>query len=91
MSVIFDEFGRPFVILREQQKKKRIKGIQAHKSNILAALSVSNVLRTSLGPKGELFLSSQEKNDFSLLKTTQFPFFLLSFFFQFLFLYHKKK
>lgn len=52
MSLIFDEYGRPFIILREQQQKARIKGIDAQKSNILAARSVSNLLRTSLGPKG---------------------------------------
>jgi T-complex protein 1 subunit epsilon len=56
MSLIFDEYGRPFIILREQQAKARIKGIDAQKANIMAARSVSNLLRTSLGPKGkELF------------------------------------
>ena len=52
MSLVFDEYGRPFIILREQQQKSRIKGIEAQKANILAARSVSNLLRTSLGPKG---------------------------------------
>eukprot|EP01033_Poteriospumella_lacustris_P008263 gene8263-5958_t len=52
MSLIFDEYGRPFIILREQQQKARIKGLDAQKANILAARSVSNLLRTSLGPKG---------------------------------------
>jgi len=52
MSLVFDEYGRPFVILREQQAKARIKGIEAQKANILAARAVSNLLRTSLGPKG---------------------------------------
>jgi len=52
MSLIFDEYGRPFIILREQQQKARIKGLEAQKMNILAARSVSNLLRTSLGPKG---------------------------------------
>jgi len=47
-----DEHGRPFIIMREQEKKARIKGIEAHKSNILAARTISNLLRTSLGPKG---------------------------------------
>ena len=54
MSLVFDEYGRPFIILREQQQKSRIKGIEAQKANILAARSVSNLLRTSLGPKGKL-------------------------------------
>ena len=52
MSLIFDEYGRPFIILREQQQQARIKGLEAQKTNIMAARSVSNLLRTSLGPKG---------------------------------------
>lgn len=70
MSLVFDEYGRPFIILREQQQQARIKGLEAQKvglifilffnssinnflqANILAARSVSNLLRTSLGPKG---------------------------------------
>jgi len=31
MSLAFDESGRPFIILREQAKKKRVKGMEAHK------------------------------------------------------------
>ncbi len=54
MSLVFDEYGRPFVILREQQQKARIKGVEAQKANIMAARSVSNLLRTSLGPKGKI-------------------------------------
>ena len=38
--------------MKEQQAKSRIKGLDATKSNILAARSISNILRTSLGPKG---------------------------------------
>lgn len=52
MSMVYDEYGRPFIILKEQQGKSRVKGIEATKSNILAARSISSVLRTSLGPKG---------------------------------------
>ena len=29
MSLTFDEFGNPFIILREQEKKQRIKGLDA--------------------------------------------------------------
>jgi len=58
---VYDEYGRPFVILREQQAQGRIKGLEAQKSNILAAKAVSNVLRTSLGPKGmDKMLVSQD-------------------------------
>lgn len=31
MSLAFDETGRPYIILREQAKKKRVKGLEAHK------------------------------------------------------------
>lgn len=59
--MIYDEYGRPFVILKEQQAKSRLKGLEATKSNILAARSVSNILRTSLGPKGmDKMLVSQD-------------------------------
>ena len=53
MSLVFDEYGRPYIILREQEKKSRLKGIDAQKANILAARLVSNVARSSLGPKGK--------------------------------------
>ncbi|KAF1787592.1 GroEL-like equatorial domain [Phytophthora cactorum] len=52
MSMVFDEYGRPFIILRDQEQKERIKGVEAIKSNILAARTVSSLLRTSLGPRG---------------------------------------
>lgn len=52
MSMVYDEYGRPFIILKEQQAKARVKGIEATKSNILAARSISSIVRTSLGPKG---------------------------------------
>lgn len=59
MSLAFDEYGRPFIVLREQDTKTRIKGVQAIKvtfellqRNILAAKSVASTLRSSLGPKG---------------------------------------
>lgn len=34
MSLAFDEFGRPFIIIREQEKKKRTKGMEAHKVSL---------------------------------------------------------
>merc|ERR1711865_1156680 len=52
MSLAFDEYGRPFLIVKEQQAKGCLKGLAAQKSNISAARNVANVLRTSLGPKG---------------------------------------
>jgi T-complex protein 1 subunit alpha len=52
MSLPFDEYGRPFLIVREQQAKGRLKGLAAQKANISAARQVAAALRTSLGPKG---------------------------------------
>ena len=31
MSLAFDEYGRPFLIVREQEKKQRLKGLEAQK------------------------------------------------------------
>jgi hypothetical protein len=31
MSLAFDEYGRPFLILRDQGTRKRTKGLEAHK------------------------------------------------------------
>ncbi|CAI2179271.1 7952_t:CDS:10 [Funneliformis geosporum] len=54
MSAVYatDEYGRPFIIVREQQKKSRLSGIEAIKSHILAAKTVANIIKTSLGPRG---------------------------------------
>jgi len=52
MNVVFDEYGRPFIILREQGQKQRMNGIPALKSHILAARTVANTMRTSMGPRG---------------------------------------
>ncbi|KAK2576102.1 hypothetical protein KPH14_007436 [Odynerus spinipes] len=51
-TVAFDEYGRPFIILRDQERQKRLTGIDAIKSHILAAHNVADILKTSLGPKG---------------------------------------
>ncbi|KXJ15258.1 T-complex protein 1 subunit epsilon [Exaiptasia diaphana] len=51
-GITFDEFGRPFIILKEQEAERRLTGLEAHKSHILAARAVASILRTSLGPKG---------------------------------------
>ncbi|CAJ0942538.1 unnamed protein product, partial [Mesorhabditis belari] len=50
--LVFDEFGQPFIVTREQDKQKRLTGLDALKSHILAVRTVSNTLRTSLGPRG---------------------------------------
>ncbi|KAL1297807.1 hypothetical protein AAFC00_006337 [Neodothiora populina] len=51
-QVAKDENGRPFIIVRDQGKKKRQHGNEAVKSHILAARTVSDIVRTSLGPRG---------------------------------------
>lgn len=51
-QIAFDENGQPFIILREQGRTKRLKGLEAHKSNILAARAVTDIMRSSLGPMG---------------------------------------
>lgn len=68
-----DEYGRPFIIVREGQQKSRLSGLAAIrvsiwcvlldvtfilkinsiKSHILAAKTVSNIIKTSLGPRGK--------------------------------------
>ncbi|KAI9799675.1 MAG: T-complex protein 1 subunit epsilon [Sarcosagium campestre] len=51
-AVMKDEQGRPFIVVRDQGKKKRMHGSDAVKSHILAARTVANLVRTSLGPRG---------------------------------------
>eukprot|EP01126_Amoeba_proteus_P048946 TRINITY_DN5687_c0_g1_i1.p1 TRINITY_DN5687_c0_g1~~TRINITY_DN5687_c0_g1_i1.p1 ORF type:complete len:537 (-),score=130.66 TRINITY_DN5687_c0_g1_i1:251-1861(-) len=61
MNVAFDETGRPFIILREQESKTRVHGIEAVKNHILAATTIANIMKTSLGPKGmDKMLVSQD-------------------------------
>jgi hypothetical protein len=31
MSLVFDEYGRPFIVIRDAEEKVRIKGLQAQK------------------------------------------------------------
>jgi T-complex protein 1 subunit epsilon len=54
MSAVYttDEYGRPFIIVREQQNKTRMTGIETQKSHILAAKAVATIIKTSLGPRG---------------------------------------
>ncbi|ODV88882.1 hypothetical protein CANCADRAFT_28731 [Tortispora caseinolytica NRRL Y-17796] len=47
-----DETGRPFIIVRDQGKKKRSYGAEAVKNHILAAQTVASIIKTSLGPRG---------------------------------------
>jgi T-complex protein 1 subunit epsilon len=47
-----DEMGRPFIIVRDQGTKKRVHGVEAKKTHILAARAVASIIKTSLGPRG---------------------------------------
>uniref|UniRef100_A0A4W5MD79 T-complex protein 1 subunit epsilon n=1 Tax=Hucho hucho TaxID=62062 RepID=A0A4W5MD79_9TELE len=51
-QLAFDEYGRPFIIIKDQDKKTRLSGLDALKSHIMAAKAVASTLRTSLGPNG---------------------------------------
>jgi len=52
VPMAFDENGRPFIILREQDLKERLSGLDAQKSHIAAAKGVANIMKSSLGPLG---------------------------------------
>lgn len=47
-----DEYGNPFIVVREQAKKTRAHGVEAIKAHIAAAKTVANIVKTSLGPRG---------------------------------------
>lgn len=32
-TLAFDEYGRPFIIIRDQDRKARLSGVEAHKVN----------------------------------------------------------
>jgi T-complex protein 1 subunit epsilon len=48
-QVAYDENGQPFIILRDQGQTKRLRGLDAHKANILAARTVrlTSIFRSS--------------------------------------------
>lgn len=45
MSLVFDEYGRPFILMREQESKSRIKGLEAQKVSAQPACSSAAVIR----------------------------------------------
>lgn len=38
MNVTYDEYGRPFIILREQASHQRMKGLEAQKVNLISPI-----------------------------------------------------
>jgi hypothetical protein len=73
MALAFDEFGRPFIILREQEKKSRLRGLDAQKANIAAAKAVARILCTSLGPKGMDKMLQSPDGDVTICKRLSVP------------------
>ncbi|KAK2096173.1 T-complex protein 1 subunit epsilon [Saguinus oedipus] len=51
-TLAFNEYGQPFLIIKDQDRKSRLMGLEALKSHIMAAKAVANTMRTSLGPNG---------------------------------------
>lgn len=47
-----DEMGRPFIIVKDQSQKSKAQGLEAKREHVLAARSVANIIKTSLGPRG---------------------------------------
>jgi len=47
-----DEYGRPIIVMKGQENQERLTGVAALKTHIMAAKTVANTLKTSLGPKG---------------------------------------
>ena len=43
MSLAFDEYGRPFIVLKEQDTKVRIKGIEALKVTLISFRETSSL------------------------------------------------
>ena len=52
VGLAIDEYGRPFLVMRDQGTQNRLTGVEAIKSHILAAKAVGATLRSSLGPNG---------------------------------------
>ncbi|XP_008586915.1 PREDICTED: T-complex protein 1 subunit epsilon isoform X2 [Galeopterus variegatus] len=51
-TLAFDEYGHPFLIIKDQDRKSCLMGLEALKSHIMAAKTVAHTMRTSLGPNG---------------------------------------
>ncbi|KAJ5292924.1 uncharacterized protein N7443_008877 [Penicillium atrosanguineum] len=51
-QMLKDENGRPFIVVRDQGRKKRQHGTEAVKSHIVAAKTVASIVKSSLGPRG---------------------------------------
>ncbi|OIR58532.1 MAG: T-complex protein 1 subunit epsilon [Amphiamblys sp. WSBS2006] len=52
MSLIYDKDGKPYMIVKEEEKKNKITGIEAQKKILSEGMTVSSSLKGSFGPKG---------------------------------------
>ena len=61
MSLVQDEYGNHFLIVKEQDRKRRESGLETIMSNIAASKAICNLMKSSLGPKGmDKILVSQD-------------------------------
>ncbi len=58
-------------IQQEQEKKGRLKGLEAHKANIVAAKSVARLMRSSMGPKGMDKMMQSPDGDILISESTE--------------------
>lgn len=49
--VAYDEMGGPFIIVRDHGQKKRSDRLEAVKFHILAAMTMTDLVKTSLDPQ----------------------------------------
>ena len=58
MNIMIDEFGRPILLLQDQDKKKRVKGLEAYKVKLNCLYSLTfwqqDQLHLSLKPHSDL-------------------------------------
>jgi hypothetical protein len=50
MSLVFDEYGRPYVIIRDQEQKSRLKGLDAQKVRQVSPLPAPSSVFPPLFP-----------------------------------------
>ena len=70
-SCIFDH--QACFLRQEQEKKQRIRGIDAQKANIQSAKAVARILRSSLGPKGMDKMLQSGDGDVCISKLSWLP------------------
>lgn len=70
-SCVFDH--QACFLRQEQEKKQRIRGIDAQKANIQSAKAVARILRSSLGPKGMDKMLQSGDGDVCISKLSWLP------------------